>query len=229
MGAATAGLACASPTFGTDLPGIVRTVLGTAGPTLALTFDACGGPRGNDVDVELIDLLLRHQIPATLFLNKRWIAANLELTHTLAADPLFALGNHGTRHVPLSVTGRSVYGITGTGSAADAAREVHDNQAFMTTEFGTPPRWFRAGTAHYDTAAVAIVAGMGLRIAGFAVNGDAGATFAPGQVAHQLCTAPSGAIVLCHMNKPGHGTADGLRSALPALLATGTTFVHLPS
>ncbi|MEH3154621.1 MAG: polysaccharide deacetylase family protein [Gordonia paraffinivorans] len=227
---ATGGRAGAAPgDFGTDLPGITRTVPVGERPTLALTFDACGGPRGSDVDVELIDVLLRQQIPATLFLNRRWITANLELTHTLAADPLFVLANHGTRHVPLSVSGQRAYGISGTRSAADAVREVADNQAFMTVEFGTSPRWFRAGTAHYDTAAVAIVSGTGLRIAGFTVNGDAGATLPPEQVAHQLRTAPDGAIVLCHMNKPGCGTADGLRAALPVLLGEGTTFVHLSS
>ncbi|MCP2160585.1 Peptidoglycan/xylan/chitin deacetylase, PgdA/CDA1 family [Williamsia serinedens] len=228
MSAVTGARATASPgAFGTDLPGIVQTVPTGGRPTLALTFDACGGPRGNDVDVELLDVLLRYQVPATLFLNRRWIAANLELAHTLAADPLFALGNHGTRHVPLSVSGRSAYGIAGTRSPSDAAREVADNQAFMTTEFGRSPGWFRTGTAHYDGPAVAIVGGMGLWIAGYAVNGDAGATLEPRQVAQQLLTAPSGAIVLCHMNKPDGGTAEGFRAALPILVRSGTEFVHL--
>lgn len=32
-------------------------------------------------------------------------------------DPLFAIGNHGTRHVPLSVTGRAMYGLKDTAGA----------------------------------------------------------------------------------------------------------------
>src|SRR5258708_792652 len=91
-----------------------------AGRVIALTFDACGGPGGSGYDQALIDFLRRRQVPATLFLNSRWIDANPAAFHLLAAEPLFEIGNHGTRHRPLSVTGRSAYGIPGTRSAGEA-------------------------------------------------------------------------------------------------------------
>ncbi|KDN87370.1 polysaccharide deacetylase [Kitasatospora cheerisanensis KCTC 2395] len=210
--------------WGTDLPGVVADVPGGA---LALTFDACGGPGGDGYDAALIDTLRRHRVPATLFLNARWIDANPGPFAELAADPLFELGNHGTAHRPLSVTGRSAYGITGTADAGAAYREVADNAAKLAGLLGRPPRWFRSGTAHYDEVAVRIVGELRERVAGFAVNGDGGATFDAGQVARTVLAAPPGAVVISHFNHPDAGTGPGYAQALPQLLDAGRRFVRL--
>ena len=175
--------------WGTHLPGI-HTHVPASGPgrRLALTFDGCGGGNGSGVDDALLALLEREQIPATLFLNRRWIDANVDLTRRLSAHPLYEIGNHGTRHLPLSVHGRPAYGIKGTATVADVVDEVLDNHERIRVVTGHAPRWFRAGTAHYDDIAAAIVADVGEQIAGFAVNGDAGATFSAKQVRH--CRRP---------------------------------------
>ncbi|MFG2696559.1 polysaccharide deacetylase family protein [Kitasatospora sp. NPDC048407] len=210
--------------WGTDLPGVVAQVPDGA---LALTFDACGGPGGDGYDAALIDTLRRHRVPATLFLNARWIDANPGPFGELAADPLFELGNHGTAHRPLSVTGRSAYGITGTADAEAAYREVADNEAKLAGLLGKPPRWFRSGTAHYDDIAVRIVGELGERVAGFAVNGDGGATFNASQVAQTVAAAPAGAVVISHFNHPDAGTGPGYAQALPRLVDAGRRFVRL--
>ncbi|WP_033222081.1 polysaccharide deacetylase family protein [Kitasatospora phosalacinea] len=210
--------------WGTDLPGVVATVPGGA---LALTFDACGGPGGDGYDAALIDTLRRLWVPATLFLNSRWVDANPGPSAELAADPLFELGNHGTAHRPLSVTGRSAYGITGTADPAAAYDEVAGNRAKLTALLGRAPGWFRSGTAHYDEVAVALVGEAGERAAGFAVNGDGGATFTPGQVAGAVAAAPPGSIVISHFNHPDAGTGAGYARALPAMLDAGCRFVRL--
>ncbi|MFJ5228837.1 polysaccharide deacetylase family protein [Kitasatospora sp. NPDC088391] len=211
--------------WGTDLPGVAATVPGGA---LALTFDACGGPGGNGYDADLIALLRRHRVPAALFLNARWIDANPGPTAELAADPLFTIGNHGTAHRPLSVTGRQAYGITGTADPAAAYEEVAGNRAKLTALLGRPPAWFRSGTAHYDEVALHLLGDLGERAAGFAVNADGGATFTPAQVAATLTTAPPGSIVISHFNHPTSGTTPGYAQALPRLLDTGRTFTPLP-
>ncbi|MGW4379442.1 polysaccharide deacetylase family protein [Kitasatospora sp. NPDC004531] len=210
--------------WGTDLPGVVAEAPDGA---LALTFDACGGPGGDGYDAALIDTLRRHRVPATLFLNARWIDANPGPFGELAADPLFELGNHGTAHRPLSVTGRSAYGITGTADAAAAYQEVADNAAKLAGLLGRPPRWFRSGTAHYDEIALRIVGELGERVAGFAVNGDGGATFDAGQVARTVAAAPPGSVVISHFNHPDAGTGPGYAQALPRLLDAGRRFVRL--
>src|SRR5690625_310875 len=83
----------------------VKTRIKTDEKEIALTFDACGGDHGNGYDEELIEFLKKEQIPATLFVNERWIIANEEIFLELATHPLFRIENHGTSHSPLSVNG----------------------------------------------------------------------------------------------------------------------------
>ena len=128
-------------TWGFGGPGVVRE-LHTSRRVIALTFDACGGPGGSGYDQALIGFLRRREVPATLFLNSRWIDANPAAFGQLAAEPLFEIANHGTRHLPLSVTGRSAYGIGGTRNAGEVYDEVAANQARLRRLLGVPPRLF---------------------------------------------------------------------------------------
>ncbi|MFF7191560.1 polysaccharide deacetylase family protein [Streptomyces sp. NPDC008222] len=213
-------------TWGFEAPGVVH-VLPTGKRAIALTFDACGGPGGSGYDRTLIDFLRERKVPATLFLNSRWIDANPSVFHQLAADPLFEIANHGTRHRPLSVSGRSAYGIPGTRNVAEVYDEIAGNQAKLTGLLGAPPRFFRSGTAYCDDVAARIVTDLEERFVSFSVNGDGGATFTPEQVHTSVTSAHDGSIVLCHMNHPEGGTARGITTAVPRLLATGHTFVRL--
>jgi peptidoglycan/xylan/chitin deacetylase (PgdA/CDA1 family) len=213
-------------TWGFGAPGVVR-VLPTSRRVIALTFDACGGPGGSAYDQRLIDFLRRREVPATLFLNSRWIDANPAAFRRLAAEPLFEIANHGTRHRPLSVTGRSAYGIAGTRNAGEAYDEVAGNQAKLTRLLGVPPRFFRSGTAYCDDVAERIVTDLGEHVVSFSVNGDGGATFTPEQVFATVTAAAGGSIVIGHMNHPEGGTARGIAAAVPALLASGHRFVRL--
>lgn len=215
-----------SPTaFGTAVAGVTR---GLEGPAVLLTFDACGGPRGSGVDAPLLAVLRRLQVPATLFLNLRWIDANQTLAAELAADALFRLGSHGRRHVPLSVTGRAAYGIAGTTGVGEIYDELTATHEWFVQATGAPPRWFRPGTAHLDDVAVSIAGRLGLGVAGFAVNADAGATASRREVSHQVQGAVAGDIVLAHMNQPAGQTAEGFADALPRLLRAGVRFTTLP-
>ncbi|WLR59381.1 polysaccharide deacetylase family protein [Guptibacillus hwajinpoensis] len=106
----------------------VQTHFETSEKEIALTFDACGGPHGNNVDRELIRFLKEEQVPSTLFINSRWIEENTKLFRQLATDPLFQIENHGTHHQPLSVNGNSAWGISGTASVQEVIAEVKENQ-----------------------------------------------------------------------------------------------------
>ena len=207
-------------------PGVVRD-LHTTRRVIALTFDACGGPGGSEYDAALIECLRQREVPATLFLNSRWIDENPAVFRQLRGEPLFELANHGTRHLPLSVTGRSAYGIGGTRGAGEVYDEVATNQVKLTRLLGAPPRYFRAGTAYSDDVAAQIVTAMNVSLVTFSVNGDGGATFTPGEVRSTVAAAPAGSTVLCHMNHPRGGTAQGIAAAVPRLTASGYRFVHL--
>ena len=208
--------------WGTSLPGIATTF---AAPSqqMALTFDACGGA----CDEALISTLERNAVPAVLFLSSKWINANPGRAEQLAANPLFEIGNHGTRHVPLSVTGRSAYGTRGTQSADEVVTEVWTNHTRIAALTGTAPTWFRPGTAHYDDVAVAIVQELGERPLGYAVNADNGSKASAAQVRSAITRAAPGSVLLAHMNHPQSGTAPGVSDAITTLRAAGWDFVSL--
>lgn len=214
--------------WGEVMPGIMRHVeVGEGTKPVALTLDACGGKTGSGYDAKLIDFLREKGIRATLFLAGRWIEANPEIAAELASDPLFEVEDHGMMHRPCSVEGRSVYGLKGTGSPLEAAREIVDCADLMERSFGRRPLFYRSGTAYYDDVAVELAAKLGFRIAGYSVLGDAGATFSQDRVASQVLSSRPGDIILCHMNHPEKETAEGLIKSLPVLLERGYTFVQL--
>lgn len=205
----------------------VKTALATEAKVIALTFDACGGGKGNGADRELLAFLEQERIPAALFINGRWIDANRELFATLARNPLFTIANHGSRHRPASVNGRAAYGITGTRTVAELVDEIELNNRKIMELTGQRPSYYRSGTAFYDEVAVAVAGQLGQQVVGYTVLGDAGAIFSAEQVAAALLTARPGAIAILHMNHPGSGTAKGVMAAVPELRRRGFRFVHL--
>ncbi len=191
---------------------------------VTLTFDACGGTKGDGFDEDLIALLVKLRVPAVLFWNQRWIEANPSIAKELANNPLFRIQAHGTRHIPLSVSGRSAYSIKGTANVAEIYEELTAGDAWFLETLGRRPEWFRPGTAHCDEVAAAIATKLRRPIAGFTVNSDGGATLTASQVASQLSGVKATDIVIAHMNRPGSGTAKGYAKALPKLLDSGTRF-----
>lgn len=211
--------------FGLDVPGVVSRL---KGDRAALTFDACGGPGpGSGVDRDLLATLRSLQVPATLFLNLRWIQANSGLAQELAADPLFELANHGRRHCPLTVRKRAAYGIIGTADVGAVFDEIDCATPWFVEHTGAPPRWFRSGTAHVDDVAATIARRLGQPIAGFSVNADAGATASRRAIIRAMEGVRHGDIVIGHMNRPDGATAGAMALALPRLLDRGVGFTHL--
>jgi len=205
----------------------VRTRLDTEEKVVALTLDACGGGKGNGIDTRLMDFLARERIPATLFVNARWIDANPELFRRLAANPLFEIANHGMWHKPASVSGRSVYGIQGTKDTGELVEEIERNARKIEALTGKRPKFYRSGTAYYDEVAVEVANALGHEVAGFSILGDAGATYGPAQVRAALVKAGPGDIIICHMNHPESGTGAGIMAAVPELLRRGFRFVRM--
>ncbi len=213
--------------FALEGPGITsRTSFGG----VCLTLDACGGPGGSGVDTDLLSELESTGTPATLFLNSRWVEANASLAADLGArarSGALEIGNHGTAHCPLCVSGQSAYGIAGTRDAGGVYDEIMEGQQVIAQATGVEPRWFRPGTAHWDDVAVEIAAALGLGAAGFSVNADGGATFSTAQVVQEAGRAGAGDVVIAHMNQPGGSTAEGLVQVLRALRSSGVELLTL--
>jgi len=214
--------------WGQHLPGVINNISKPEN-ALYLTLDACGNTGSMGYDRELMQFLRDNKIPATLFINFRWIDENLDTFAELAADPLFKIENHGVNHRPASTSGRRVYGIKGTASVGQLIEEIVPNSEKIARLTGRTPTWYRSGTAYYDSAAIdVILTRLNMKIAGYAVAIDAGASLSATQVYRYAMEASSGDILLAHFNHPQSGTREGLKKALPELMKRGYIFLLLP-
>ena len=205
----------------------VKTRLDTDQKVLALTFDACGGPRKLGYDAELIQYLESKEISATLFVSGRWIDANPEIFKKLSNHLLFEIENHGLNHKPCSAIGRSVYGIEGTKNLGEIYDEIESNALKILNLTGHKPKYFRPGAAYCDEICVEIALSLGYEVVNFNVRGDVGATYSKKQVKKALIDAPPASIILMHMNRPESDTAEGVIEAIPELKKRGFRFVKL--
>ncbi|HWA11510.1 MAG TPA: polysaccharide deacetylase family protein [Burkholderiales bacterium] len=191
----------------------------------ALTLDACGGA----FDAELVDFLVEHRIPATIFATRRWLRRNPQALAKLVGNAdLFDIENHGANHVPAFI-GRDtlVYGIAGELDVAHLKREVSQGASAVAKATGAPPRWYRGATAEYDDESLRVIEQMGYKVAGFSVNADAGASLPKARIVARLKKVKNGDIIIAHVNRPESDTAEGLAAGLALLQARGFRFVKL--
>jgi peptidoglycan/xylan/chitin deacetylase (PgdA/CDA1 family) len=205
----------------------IKTRLNTDQKVLALTFDACGGPKGTGYDAKLIDFLSSEAIPATLFISGKWIDANPDIFQTLARNPLFEIENHGLKHKPCSAIGQSVYGIRGTKGVGEIYDEIELNALKILNLTGRKPKYFRPASAYCDEICVQIANALGYEVVTFSVRGDAGATYSTKQIKEALLNSAPGSIILMHMNHPAGQNAEGMIETVPELKKRGFRFVKL--
>lgn len=210
--------------FALELPGVVTQTR----QDIALTFDACGGGKlGDGYDARVLAELEKHEVPATLFVNARWIDANPDLALDLAGHPLVELANHGWEHRPLTIAGQRAYGIKGTVGAGQVYDEIIHGRDRLAEITGQQSPWFRPGTAWADDVAIEIADRLGVTLVGFTVNADAGAGASRKAITKKLDKLRKRDIVLAHFNRPEGHTAEALAATLPRLQDTGRTFATL--
>ena len=192
---------------------------------VALTLDACSGR----FDEALIEFLIDHQIPATIFATKKWLDGNPRGVALLRRHlDLFEIEDHGENHIPAVLgIGRKVYGIPGEPDLLHLRREVLVGADAAAAVSGVPSQWYRGATGEYDQRAADEIRSLGMKIAGFSVNADAGATLSASAVVERMRQVQAGDVILAHMNKPESSTAEGLAPGLLELLRRGFVFVRL--
>ncbi|BAK73145.1 MAG: polysaccharide deacetylase family protein [Arcobacter sp.] len=205
----------------------VKTKLKTKDKVIALTMDACGTESGMGYDNHLIAYLEKEKIPATLFINGRWIDRNMENFKHLASNPLFEIGNHGYLHKPASVNGKSIYGISGTANISELVDEIELNARKIEELTNKRPKYFRSGTAYYDEIAVKIANNLKQEVIGFSVLGDAGATYSAKQIEEAFANVKGGEIGIIHFNHPESHTREGIIRVIEKLKEKGFKFVKL--
>jgi peptidoglycan/xylan/chitin deacetylase (PgdA/CDA1 family) len=192
---------------------------------IALTLDACTGKYDHD----LINFLILHHIPATIFATKKWLDENPFGVSVIKAHlDLFDVEDHGENHIPAVIgAGRKVYGIPGEPDLIHLRREVLLGARAIQKATGIAPHWYRDATAEYDPQAIQEIEKLGYKIAGFSVNADSGATLKKIAIEKKLENVKAGDVIIAHMNKPASDTAEGLSVGLAYLLGEGFVFVRL--
>jgi peptidoglycan/xylan/chitin deacetylase (PgdA/CDA1 family) len=194
------------------------------GLTVALTLDACPGA----FDTRIANALAEHGIPATIFVTELWMRRNpAGVAFLLAHSDLFALENHGARHIPPVLGDRTLYGIKAAGDLATIQREVTDGATAIATAAGIAPRWYRAATGYYSPSAIPAIQRLGFGIAGYSLNSDQGASLPAGTVATRIARATNGDVIVAHINQPTRPSGAGVVAGIMDLKSRGAVFRHL--
>jgi peptidoglycan/xylan/chitin deacetylase (PgdA/CDA1 family) len=191
---------------------------------IALTFDCCPGA----FDRRIATVLITERIPATIFVTWLWMRRNPDGLALLLAHPdLFAIENHGERHIPPVLGDRTIFGIRVAGDLPAIRHEIEAGARAIQTATGRTPRWYRAATGFYSPSVIPAIEAMGSSIGGYSFSADLGASLPAARVAARMAEARSGDVIVAHLNQPlrpsGQGVVDGLR----ALQRQDTVFVRL--
>lgn len=193
-------------------------------PQVALTLDACMG----NTDPRILDVLVENRIPATIFVTARWLVRNEAAVKVLLAHPdLFELENHGAEHVPAVLGDKPVYGINPAGTLTAINAEIAGGETALFHATGVRAGWYRDATALYSPEALTLVRHLGLKVAGYSVNGDQGASLLAATAAHRIAGAHDGDVIIAHINQPKRAAGEGVAAGILALKARGFTFVRL--
>ncbi len=194
------------------------------GLTVALTLDACPGAFDDRIALALVE----NAIPATMFVTALWMRRNpAALAFLLAHKDLFALENHGARHIPPVLGTHPIYGIPVAGDLDTVRREVTGGSDAITAATGMAPRWYRASTGFYSPSAIPAIRQLGFRIGAYSLNADQGASLPAPSVASRIAKAVNGDVIVAHINQPTRQSGAGVAAGVRDLHRQGARFVHL--
>jgi peptidoglycan/xylan/chitin deacetylase (PgdA/CDA1 family) len=183
---------------------------------IALTFDACPTGKPDEYDEQVIDILLREKVPATLFMSGRWVEKNPEKAKLLASHPQFEIAAHSYYHPHMmeKPDDRDV-------------RELKRTQAEIKKVTGKTPRYFRPPYGEADERIMKLAASEGLATIQYDIaSGDPDPNLSPQRIARIILRdAKGGSIIVFHMNRNGVHTAEVLPQIIEGLRKKGFKLV----
>ncbi len=210
----------ASPVAGA-LAGSIRRVDPSNGQKcIALTFDLCQRGRHAGFDAKIVAYLQSERVPATFFAGGLWLKSHPGPAAALAAEPLFAFGNHSWSH-------RNLH----SSSEAAIADEFLVTETALAEATGgrRTTRLFRFPYGSCSSSALAAANAVGAIVIQWdTVSGDPDGT--PGKTIQRnvMTHIRPGSIVVMHANGRGTHTAEALKSIVPALRGQGYRLVTVP-
>jgi peptidoglycan/xylan/chitin deacetylase (PgdA/CDA1 family) len=194
------------------------------GLAVVLTLDACPGA----FDERIAQALIENRIPATIFVTELWMRWNpTGLALLLGHRDLFAIENHGSRHIPPILGRGTIYGIPVAGDLDTVRREVTGGAAAVEVATGETPHWYRAAAGHYSPSVIPDIQQLGFGIAGYSLNADAGASLPARSVAGRIAKATNGEVIVAHINQPNRPSGLGVVAGVKELQRRGASFLRL--
>ena len=208
----------------------------TTQKVVALTFDADmtlkmrdelkSGKVASWYNADVIAVLQRENIPATLFLTGLWIEAYPEITKQLSQNPLFELGNHSYSHGGFR---SPCYGLPAVKKSNEGA-EVERTDALLQKYAAAYKKYFRFPGLCFDADDVKRVEAENYTVINGDVEGGDGFEKYPAPiVANVVSHVRPGSIVVLHMHGGPNApqTAMALPDIIKKLRAAGYAFVKV--
>jgi len=226
------------PPLGPALQNSIRDVKPLGGKkVVALTFDIC--EQRHEVtgyDADIFNYLRAYHISATFFISGKWMLTHKEKTMQLMADPLFEIGNHAWTHDDLRVEQgiKMDDQILWPQAQYELVREELAQRPCALSQgpeemekIPLLPDVFRFPYGACSRQALDFLAENGLpAIQWSIVTGDPSKKqTAKGIAAEVMRDIKPGAIIICHANGMGHGTANSLPLFIPKLKKLGYQFL----
>jgi peptidoglycan/xylan/chitin deacetylase (PgdA/CDA1 family) len=183
---------------------------------VALTFDACRTSLPDEYDEQVIDVLVREKVQATIFISGKWADREREKTKYLASLPQFEIGNHAYWHPHLL--------------EKDDARvldELRRTQVLLKKLTGKTPKYFRAPYGEVDQRIAKLAGKLGLTTIQYDLaSGDPDPKLSVGRIERVvLRDARGGSIIVFHANRHGVHTAEVLPVIISGLRKKGYELV----
>lgn len=194
------------------------------GPYVALTLDACMGK----TDERILQALIDNHIRATIFVTARWLKYNAKAIEQIKTHPdLFEVEDHGAMHRPAVDQPMRVFGLAAAGSSQAVAAEVMGGAEAIEKVFGIKPHWFRGATGQYTASSLKQIETLHLKVAGYSVLGDGGASFSTPHAAFVIGNAKDGDVIVAHINQLTKPAGAGVVEGILKLKAAGFIFLRM--
>lgn len=185
---------------------------------LYLTFDTCPT---DEVDYQIVNWLVENKIPATIFLNIKWLTRNEGKDLSFLSDDLFSIGGHGYDHKrPTSQ------------NLGEQRRDINRCIKTIKEKYGKEVKWYRSpyGKPNEDTINVLDTNNISYASwAGHIFDKAAPDVNNPNEIAldYMKKYTMSGDIWIFHINKEGENSFETLKKAYDWAIENGYSFKKL--
>jgi len=185
---------------------------------VALTFDACQTLKPAGYAPEIIAILRRERVPATLFLGGRWMEWHADAARSLAKDPLFEIGTHSYLHPHFPK-------LPETQMRVDLERTLTVHQKLI----GRHPTLFRPPYGEWSATSVRVAEAYGLTTILWDVEtGDPDPKCSAKEICREVFRqVKPGSIVIQHVNGRGWHSPEALPNLIVGLRKRGYRFVRV--